>query len=1015
MYARYKNCYWCLLTLAGKLDFDIKMRSRIILSCLLAQASFSVASAQEAEPAESVKIDSEAPEVTGKVSSIKSSGKVVADYGSAFERLVKLGLPDSKGAKYVKLTLHGEAGKAAQMRQYQYGQHSMGSSVKLGAKGNAWLLPDRKGEEGLANLIHSEYETVRVKKKQKRGGLMRLLVGPEKESKVGVAAGDWTDQDALADANQILKSIDEQSASGRVFQADRWGYSDDEAKWCAGILVQACHLYRAGFTKEANMIADKLLGLAPEPVRVIDHVVNNLAQRQYNLLAENFFKDKDWEAYRDGSKKLLVQFTRGWKSSEGVEVLVQQLDKRIKGAKPELKQLKGVSLNAEAVTIMDGLLAQEKPVVVDVPMCWILGDEILKQCSSNPNVGYYLKPSKQKWVKEMSGIGMDGLIALAAAVSDDSLMAAKMGQNENDYSSYSGMRFSSRSGGDDAATAQYAALKRPCSRGEIARKMLERTLPDAENELSSMSSSEVQAIAYQWWLKHRSDSPPQLVRHFFKEGNSQQQMIALVALMKSGDDGDAKVVEEFILKNEEPDEQTQMVTLYLKEKKGKAKPFFVSYSKILKEYTADLDEDEIDWQIRQAGGVDKFLKKLEVYVKNISPDKILADMRSGKLKGKEGLGMLKIVLPDGEIVKHLPAIVNIARHQKIMKEQIELLDEMSKILSQEYYEKYYNQEKPAEGDKEYEKYLTTLIEPSKEDWQYFLSQTELVKDRDHLNGAPSLAAYIGWTIENLYFPQHQRSFYALNQIMNTDELWQFGIKRSAAVMKEGAQAYFPDPKNVKEERRLEIRQKLKPMSSDDILSYHKELSLDERLAWADVLKGFGEQLPKGVSGLRKRVVKVNWPSLAEKDKSLKQKLDDLVQGEVVDQVMLDALLDFMLGNAQTHHDLATYIQSAGENGFGFVVQVSAGRRATQIKQTALLEVGEDLREGKTKKLAAMFVYGDRGASSAYKREPVVAEDADKRKKIMEGFLNKVNEGKAAYMIFISETSENFIKRKAAEE
>ena len=143
-----------------------------------------------------------------------------------------------------------------------------------------------------------------------------------------------------------------------------------------------------------------------------------------------------------------------------------------------------------------------------------------------------------------------------------------MGQASNGYSHY-GMNYSfGGNGGDSAALAQYAALHRPCSRGEIARKMLVNTLPDAENELSRTSTEELQSIAYQWWLKHRSDTPSQLVRHFFAEGNSQQQMIALVALVKSGDGKDAKLVEEFILGHENPDKQGRMVTLYLKENKG---------------------------------------------------------------------------------------------------------------------------------------------------------------------------------------------------------------------------------------------------------------------------------------------------------------------------------------------------------------------------------------------------------------------------------------------------------------
>lgn len=988
------------------------MRSGIVWSCLLVQASFEVASAQEAVPARPV-TGSAASEASVSTVKGKPGSGVIADYGPAFDRLVKLGLADAKGAKYVKLTLHGEAGQAAQMRQYQYG---MGNGVELKTKGNAWRLPEANDTGGLATLIHAQYETVQVKKKQKRGGLMRLLVGPEKTSQNGGTAGDWSEQDAVADARQILEVLEKQAESGRVFQADRWEYSDTEAGWCANILVQACHVYRAGFTKEANQIAAKLLSLAPEPVRVVDHVVNNLAQQQYQSLASAFFKDKDWQAYRDGSKDLLKKFTRGWKSSEGVEMLVKQLDKRIAGEKPELTKLKGVNLKPEAVAIVDGWLAQEKPIVVDGPMCWILGDETLRRCLKNPNVGYYLQPSKQKWVKEISAMGMDGLIALAAATTDHSLMASKMGHGDNDYyGGYSSRSFSfgGGGGGDAAAEAQYASMVRPCSRGEIARKMLEKTLPDPENELSSASAAELQSIAYQWWLKHRSDSTSQLIRHFFKEGNNQQQLVAMVAMIKSDDASDAKLVEDFILGSDEPDEQTQMVTLYLKEKKGKAKPFFDQYSKILKEYTAGVDEDELDWQIRQGGGVEKFLKKLEVYVKDVSADKILADMRKGKLKVDDGFQMLNAVIAEGEIMTHFPDLVSIARQQKTVEEQVKVMRKLSQSVSQKYYTAARSHGDQKDANNEFEESMAKLLEPSKADWQWFLSQTNVVEDNKVLNGAPSLAAYMAWEMENIYFPQHQRTMMAMSQMMELEELWKFGMERANAVLNEGSDAYFPNPKNVKVDRIEAIRKKVTPMSSDEILLYQKELSIDEKLAWGDILAGFGEKLPDGVIELRRKVVRVGWSGITEKEKPLKLKIDALTQGKAINQEMIEGVLDVVLAHASEFHEHAISIQGAGDKGFGFVVQIAKGGWVQQMKEDILADAEDDLLEGKTKKLAGLFVYGDRGASSSFKREPAVEDDAKERKEMIESFLEKAKEGKSSYIMFLSETSESYIKKQAA--
>ncbi|NWK55570.1 hypothetical protein HW115_08100 [Verrucomicrobiaceae bacterium N1E253] len=1005
-------------------DFDIvrirrEMRSGIVWSFLLVQTSSWMVTAQEAVPARSAGSHSEVSEphrepASGEKASARSNSAVVVDYGPAFERLIKLGLPDAKGAKYVKLTLHGEAGQEAQMMQYQSG---MGGRAKTGAKGDAWLLPSAKGDDGLAQLIHAGYGTVKVKKKQKRGGLMRLLVGPEKATKAGGIAGDWTEQDVAADAKKIIEAIESQRGENKMLDPDRWEYSSDGALWCSGVLVQACHMYRAGHTKEANQIVAKLMELAPKPVLVIDYVVNSLATRSYKALAEEFFKTKDWVAYRDGAKEMLQSFTRGWKAKEGVEMLVEQLDRRIKGEKPKIKALKGVTLKPQAIAVLDGLLQREDEIVVDGPMMWVFGSATLKQCARDPNVGYYLQPSKQKWINELIEMGPDAVIALASAATDHSLMASQLGSGNDRYSDYERMRYSMMGSSDGgAATAQYNTLLRPCSRGEIARKLLVKTLPDSGNDLSSSTAEELQSIAYQWWLKHRSASEAQLAKHFLEEGSSNQRRIAVVILIKSGEPSSFKLVEEYILGSEEMDDQLGNATLYLKARRGKARKFYDQFAKALKEEADGQDEDYLSWEIRQAGGVDKYLKKLEVYVNDVSAEKILADMRSGKLQGKEGVEMLKAAETEGDLLKHLPALVSIARKQKEVEQQVELIEQVNNHLSALYREK--GSGEAVDQANAYQTSIFAMLEQSKDDWQWFLQQTEPVSGEQRaelLNGAPSVAAYMAWQMEFLYFPQHQRVMYALNRVIEADELWAFGLKRAQAVLDEGASAYFPDVESVKESRRAQIRKELKSLSADEILPYQEKLSMDEKLAWGDILTGFGENLPSGIVELRKRVIKVNWPDVKEQDQEMKKSLESLCAGKEVNEAMLDGILKLTLDHAATHYLHAVFIQSAGENGFGFKVQVGKGDWSQQMKDIAFDDLGEDLQAGKLKKVAVMFTYGDGETSMAHLRETDVKEDEAARKKMKDEFLKKSAQGEAAYLVYISETSESYVKRMSEEE
>ena len=213
----------------------------------------------------------------------------VVDYGPAFERLVKLGLPDAKGASYVKLTLHGNN----QGRNVYYDSYGGNSFPKR--DGDAWLLAG--GEGGQANLIHQFYQPISVTKKKKRGGLMRALVGKAKTPEGGGAMGEWKAIDVSKDAQKMIKGLDDMVRTGRVFDADRWDYDKSAAQMAAKVLVTACHMYRAGHTKEGNLLAQKILSISPTPTQVIDGIVNELADQHHKTLVESFFKTKDWKAY----------------------------------------------------------------------------------------------------------------------------------------------------------------------------------------------------------------------------------------------------------------------------------------------------------------------------------------------------------------------------------------------------------------------------------------------------------------------------------------------------------------------------------------------------------------------------------------------------------------------------------------------------------------------------------------------------------------------------------------------
>ena len=862
-----------------------------------------------------------------------------ADYGPAFEQLVALGLPDARGASYVKLTLHGDAGREAEMMTYN---RYSGRDDDLGLKGNAWRLPGAEG--GTATLIHQGHKKVTVVKKAKRSGLMRMLVGPRKVEAAEGVQGDWTPEDVAADAKKIIKALQVPSGESERFDADRWSYSGSGAAWCAGVLTTACHMYRAGHRDEANQITELLMSRVPEPILVVDQVVNDLAQREYGQLVTAFFDSGDWHSYYDETQKLVTRFSRGWRSREGAELLLTRIQKRLQGAKPSLAPLGGVVIKPEAVAILDGWLTQKKPIFLKPRLCWLLGSNPL---SDGEDEGYYGRPPSGEnadagRIEEIRGMGMDGFIALTAAATDDTLLPTRMTQGYSDHFGGSYGRRSYGGGGDDAVgIAQYASMTRPASRGEIARAILLQTLPDPEGELGAASPEDLQKTAYQWWLKNRSASISELARHFMEFGNGQQSSMAVMALIHSEDDGDAKVVEKYILEAEDLTEQFHIVTQYLRVRRGKARPFFEAYSKALRELVgeaSDEDNEDRSWQIREAGGVDKYLKRLSVYVDDVSPEKLLAGMRVGTLKYDEGFPMLQAAIGDKSIVKYLPDLVTVARRQETPEEQLEALRAIQTLVYEEQGNSR-DQEEIEAGQKLFAEQLAL----SKDDWTYFLSQDTPAGDHALYGSAPTLAAAVSWMMEVIYFPQHTETIGRLSRVLDEDEQWVFWLDRAKRLLDEGTAAEFPSAEKVDEDQRKAIRDTLKPMSVAEILKDYEGRSLNEKLAWNEILDSFGEDAPAAVRDLSKHIVKINWPNSDEKDPALKAEIEALAYAKIFDESIVEGLMGLMLKHAERYQNLTIYLQSDGAGSHGIVLSALEGGDV-ETWQDRILDAGfEHLR------------------------------------------------------------------------
>ena len=938
----------------------------------------------------------------------KSVTEEVVDYGPAFERLVKLGLPDAKGAKYVKLTLHANG-----QNEGRYYSGYGGSSFPK-RSGDAWLLAG--GEDGKADFIHQFYQNITVIKKKKRGGLMRALVGKEKTPQGTGALGEWKTIDVAKDTLKMMEGLDDMQKKGRVFDAERWGYDESSAKMASKVLVMACHIYRAGHVKEGNMLAQKILSLSPFPEKVIDGVVNQLADQQYSALVSAFFKSKDWQAYHDGLSALSKRYPRGWNTRLGAQILLPKIMQSIKGEKGKLHTFTGVTLKPEAVKILDELLTRTEPVIVSPTAYWLIADPTQ---STGGNYSSYggRQSGTEEWLKKLCALGMDGFIALAAAAGDDVLIATSMQVGGSNYYSRN-YGFSSNFGSgrsiDELAVAAYASMRRPCTRGEIARSILISTMPNPDNDLAQKAPEQLRDIAYQWWLAHRGDSKSTLARHMMEGGDRTAQQVAVMTLIQSGTDADAKVVEDFIMSSGELSNSIQLLEPYLKARKGKARSFFNQFSEVLKDIETGGDAHSLPWNVRQAGGVDKFLKKLSIHVDDVSVDKVLADIKSGKTPIKEGLTMLDAAASGEDSAKLIPTLVSLAAEKEKLIERAAILQNLMMLNF-----KAQQAGKGGQKDEDKKKRIAALT-ASKEDWKILLKQTAKPQNKEEeraLNQLSSISVYAAWCVETIYFPENTASLRQIAYILGTEKMDEFMLRRANGLLENPESDDFPNPKKVGEKRSAEIRKDITKLKPLDVIAYYEELPLQEKLAWVNILSGFEGDMPDSVTGMNSLIAKVSWINAPKADAAYKKLMNDLMAKKEFSKKLADRIIALLAKDPEKHAEYMFVIQGTGQVGQGLVVSVMAGKNA-QLWKDGIIEAGVELIEGgAVTSMAGIGTYSDDGWLTGAKYSPKkgAPDESETIKNVIENILENITSGKRFSVVFYTETEAHLKKMAESED
>ncbi len=790
--------------------------------------------------------------------------KPTPDFSEGLDLLAKLALPNMQGASWIK---HTPKSQEPYTTNYSFRE------IDINLSGTIWKLADEKTtylDFGSATTFQDNNTQNSDEKSSDESPSIfgKMLRNYEKENPEPDKPEKKLEPPAsLAekDAQKIATSLTKESVTEEIEQAMEYGSSDLPAR----ILIFAAQLKASGDTKSANLVANAIFAAVSDDSALIDKAISTLADVEYQAAASSFFASLDWKSYETKIKQLLTKYPRGWNNAPALKLLVARLEQR--SSKPPEPSLPNITIKPEAIALLDQLLQDGK---IDTTS----SDEKIAE-----KYGYDLKrytPQQRAsiiamirreysvtygdqtpWLltvvereempsplDQLKAMRMDGLIALASVAKDDTLTSIPYSNNSGySYYSYGG---SSRSLAEEILT-RYNSLSRPASRGEIAVSLLASVIPNPSED--SYSSSEIsdpdatQAAAIEFWKNNQSKTNIELATIYIQQGSSTQQRYALEYLTSSKDPKAIAAYENAILTSDSPVTHIASVNQYLTKRKAAAKSFADAYIKILKENPPsenELNRTQASWEIREAGGLDQYLKKLSVHVGDISLSKLItAALNKPHTPDPEDPSKVSPILALAPTIQSLPLAECMTELGKAAsKATPEQWLDINLILFQRIY--YENRNLDEDAD-----FSTAIPSPEiLEIWKPLMAikvplpETSRVYKFIRPYGATTLGDAAAFTLELSNNPTLTNSLNNFAQLEGDGTaVLNFIKQRIVAYLTKATPEPWPSEIEIPEAKYEEIRKKLAELPTNEIIPYAKSLPLADRRALMEIVQGYDDE------------------------------------------------------------------------------------------------------------------------------------------------------------------------------
>lgn len=544
----------------------------------------------------------------------------VQDFAQGFRTFIRMGLPDTSQAKYVKLDNFGGSPDMMMHRIYE---------IQL--SGNAWLISeDKTGKSVLVTSVGRRMELLDQKtalKKQeavvKSNAVAKVTSRPVFDFS---QAGSWTPVDLSRDLAKatafVEKKIKAKSAGGREMRYDSFLQSDESAGM---LFMLAAFAWQNGKTQEANLLAGRLFTLVGDSRKVIVGALNVLADAQLAASADNFRKSGDWKAYAAEVSELLKKYPAGWRKAGAAKLLADRLQARAAMVQPPT--ITGEGLGEEDIKLADELVSATNQPGMQL---WSGNLWILPQAKAMQGV------KDDSAIGRIKARGVKSLPLLIALASDETLCPLR--PNDIGFPTHTTTFNSNDTGTPEAERSQtyFKEMDRPLTRGEIARGLLAPLCQREENERhggSDLAPEEIIESAKQVYTTLKALPPSGLASHFLKNGDQSQKQAAIGCMLQNDVETNASVIEAFLLTPPSEESGSRfsfgngLAQQYVQKRGDKAAEFVEKYAAMRKKIELPTgmssNEEYVKMMEKQT---DQEIKSLRAIVKKQDLSETVADL-----------------------------------------------------------------------------------------------------------------------------------------------------------------------------------------------------------------------------------------------------------------------------------------------------------------------------------------------------------------------------------------------------